>query len=125
MNASSLLHDLVQYLAGVTIALVPRKDDDSHTSLEWSPELSSFITHPLNQQGLVLGLDAIDLRLWFNQDDLEFDLIGARHGEVLNWIQQHLSSLGLSCNQTFSFHYSHPSHDWSDMHLLVEMTEEP
>ena len=124
MTASETLHSLVQYLSGVAIAYIPQREDDSHTNLEWSIEHTSFVTGELDKKGLVLGLDALDLRLWFNREELEFDFIGSQHGEVLRWINQSLHSFGLEEKDIFSFHYDYPSHHWDEMKMVVEMTED-
>ena len=115
MKTINYLQAASQYLAAVALQFVDKKDDDSHSNLEWDTEERLFRTRPMGPKGHQLELWVDDFTLaWAEIEDLEFDLSGSSHGACLNWLNETLKQLGFESDIDFSFHYDLPSHSWGN-----------
>jgi len=102
------LHIAAQYLTAAAITFVEKKDDDSHTNLDWSNENATLSSRPLNSGGDVLALNLTSFSLeWRNYDQLmsSFNLAGEKHQTVLLWIKEQLEKAGGQKPYMYEFHY--------------------
>lgn len=114
MTTINYLHAASQYLAAAALQFVDKKEDDSHSNLEWDIEERVFRTRPMGPKGHQLELWVDDFTLaWAEIEDLEFDLSGSTHGACLDWLNDTLQQLDFGAELDFNFHYDLPYHSWS------------
>ena len=125
MNTIEYLHAASQYLAAVALQFIEKKEDDSHSNLQWDVEERTFRTQPIGAKGHQLELWVDDFTLaWTLEEDLEFDLSGSSHGSCLDWINATLQQLGFKDKLIFKFHYELPYHTWDSDKLFPLPDEE-
>ncbi|NQV52626.1 MAG: hypothetical protein HQ500_05550 [Flavobacteriales bacterium] len=109
MTATEALHRAAQYLCTAAISFVPKQDDDSHTNLGWNSDEAVLVTRPLNSEGLRLELNhqvyALDIVHPESGLSGSFPLTGARHLDVLKWLDNEREFCGISKPYTFDLHY--------------------
>ena len=97
--AASQLHDAAQWLGRFGRGMSPPKEDDSHTSFVWRPELQAFVTDPAEAGGKAvrLGLQVANLTLLlFIDDEIAdgFALHGKSDLQAESWVRGRLKGLG-------------------------------
>lgn len=104
-----MMHLAAQYLAAAGISFVSKKDDDSHTNLEFSIAKSCMKTHELSKNGDTLSLDYKNFSLnWKSvSGNASFPLDGAKHKDVLTWLKA-TSKTFLKRPYVYEFHYDLP-----------------
>jgi hypothetical protein len=106
------LHMASQYLCAAGKSFLPKAEDDSHTNMIWDATEETLWTQPLNEEGLKLGLNvaAYALDLFHPLSDLiaSYPLKGARHLDIMNWMERERSFCGLDSAFTFELHYELP-----------------
>lgn len=116
------LHRAVQYLAAASKSFLPAKDDDSHTNLGWNPISKSFETHPFDKSGLALAfnLEAYSLDFIHPVSGIEasFPLGGAKHLDIVNWIEHEREFCKVQNEYKFDLHYELPYEDAFDDQLV-------
>lgn len=108
MIVSDALHAAAQYLASVALQLIPKEDNDSHSNLGLEDGVIYTRAIPILDEHMTLDVE--NFTLGFTKNEAEFDLAGAKHGEVLAWLQHHLGKHGFKTD--FAFHYHLSYHDW-------------
>ena len=105
------VHIAAQYLATAGINFLTKKDDDSHTNMDFNLEKGYLETWPLNDKGYKLAFDyaAFSLR-WLTNDGKEqsFGLNGKTHQEVVQWIASITAILSKKTPYTYQLHYDLP-----------------
>ena len=70
------LHQLAQLLAKAGRTFVPKKDDDSHTSLSFDPMGQRILTHPFGDNPRSLGFDLSNQSfMWVGPNRWQIDLV--------------------------------------------------
>lgn len=109
MTATEALHKAAQYIAAAGKSFVQPKVDDSHTSLYWSSHESSMVSQPLNDEGLRLELNhavyAIDVVHPDSGLSASFPLKGARHLDILSWLDREREFCGIKTPYNYDLHY--------------------
>ena len=112
MTVSESLHRALQYLATASKSFLPPKDDDSHTSVGWNSVSKSFETHPFNKSGLALALNLEVFSLDFIHPvsgiEASFPLEGAKHLDIVNWIERERLFCKIDEDYKFELHYDLP-----------------
>ena len=125
------MHLAAQYLAAAGISFLEKESDDSHTNLGFNTESGCLSTHPLSDNGDVLCLDYEKFALeWTsNKGTTTFELDGAMHAEVLNWLED-TSKARLNKTYHYEFHYDLPysiAHSFTfellDTYRLMELKD--
>lgn len=119
-DARLQLHHAVQVVVSAPISFLSPRPDDSHTSLEWLPELQGLATRALpGSEGLRFGLRPGDLTLFasgarhFVRSSLS--LHGRTVAEALDWLREELRQAGLDPRRlTTDKHYAIPVHPLAD-----------
>ena len=103
------MHLAAQYLAAAGISFLEKESDDSHTNLGFNTENGCLSTHTLSDNGDVLCLDYEKFALEWksNKGTTTFELDGAMHAEVLNWLRDTSKAL-LNKTYQYEFHYDLP-----------------
>jgi hypothetical protein len=109
------LHHAAQIIVSAAISYLPRKDDDSHTNLEWLPDLRALATNMLQAQSryrlAVRPEDLTLLSLSGGRARSEFPLDGRRLGDALRWMSAELAIDQLAPERlTTKKHYEIPPH---------------
>ncbi|WP_289045456.1 hypothetical protein [uncultured Olleya sp.] len=103
------MHLAAQYLAAAGISFLEKKSDDSHTNLGFNTKNGCLYTHALSDNGEVLCLDYENFTLQWksNKGITTFELDGARHTDVLSWLEDY-SKVNLNKTYQYKFHYDLP-----------------
>lgn len=111
------VHHAVQLVSiAVGRALVPHRDDDSHTTLAWQAAAAQWIGEPVpGTDGLRAGLRPADLTLTVGTVDAPatetLALAGRTRDDGLAWLRQVLAGHGVDpAKVVLDFHYDMPSH---------------
>src|ERR1041384_4350124 len=56
VDARLQLHHAAQLVAGLGISYLPRRDDDSHTNLEWLPAFNALASNPVGASAFRLAI---------------------------------------------------------------------
>lgn len=104
------LHLAAQYLAMAGKSFLEPRDDDSHTNLGFSVAKKSLFTLPLNDSGILLGLNYNTFSLdWISGGSKQsFKLDGKSHKEAVDWISERARETGMSKPYQFKPHYELP-----------------
>jgi hypothetical protein len=117
------LHFAIQFIAAIGAALAEPQPDDSHTSLEWCPDLGVFVGAPIPSANSLLrvALNPIDLTSLILDPQGEAIATYALHqktlAEGLDWHKQQLTQLGADPSQVAFLTY--PPDDFPD-HPLAQ-----
>jgi hypothetical protein len=119
------LHKASQYLCAAAKSYLEHKADDSHTSLEWLPELQALVTHPLGAFGdyqLALNFSSFSLEfLDANMDVVDsLYLENAQHVSIVNWIGETAMNLEIGELYTFDLHYELPYDNFGEDYIIPE-----
>ncbi|MEM6453929.1 MAG: hypothetical protein AAF772_02430 [Acidobacteriota bacterium] len=108
--ARLVVHHALQIIAiGACRTLLPARDDDSHTALEWDAAGRRWLCDALPTSGLRPGLRPEDLTLTLG--DASFPLIGKTREDGLAWLRRQLADAGHDADAIhLDFHYEMPSH---------------
>ncbi len=103
------IHLAAQYLAAAGISFLDKKEDDSHTNLGFDTEKGCLKTHTLseNDDQLLLNYKGFSLQWVSKSGTTSFRLDGAKHKEVLNWLEE-TSIAFLNKSYNYKFHYELP-----------------
>ncbi len=109
------LHHAAQLVAiGVGRALVPARDDDSHTTLFWQTEAAQWVGEEIpGTAGARAGLDParFELSLGRGTTARRLDLLGRSRGMALDWLGEQITELGgAGSDVELDIHYELPSH---------------
>ncbi len=105
------LHLAAQYLAMAGKSFLEPRDDDGHTNLAFSIEEKSLFTRPLNNSGIMLGLNYSTFSLdWKGNHKQSMGLNGKTHSEVVAWISDRAKEAGMENPYLFEPHYKLPYH---------------
>lgn len=90
------LHHAAHTIASTAEAILPPKDDDSHTNLGWDPHLQALLSHSFDDQcklGLLYPSFSLGLIV---EDEVQTSLAlaGKTRAAVYDWIRTNLSNLG-------------------------------
>jgi hypothetical protein len=115
LDARRQSHHAAQIIVSAAISYVPAKHDDSHTNLEWIPELRALATNVLPVPGrLRFALRPHDLTLMSlvaGAARSEFPLDGRSVNEALPWMLGEIALDGLPGDRlTTKKHYEIPEH---------------
>lgn len=115
VDARLQLHHAVQLVVSVAISYLPHAADDSHTNLEWLPELSAMSGHELNAGHLRFALRPADLALLTTTDGStvvdEFALSQQTVADADIWMRGVLGRCGFDLGRlTHKKHYEIPAH---------------
>ncbi|MEX2597284.1 MAG: hypothetical protein WEC59_10190 [Salibacteraceae bacterium] len=112
MKTIEILHIATQYLTTAAKSFVPAKHDDSHTNLGWDQNDKQLFTHPFDKEGLQLAFDhinySIDLLHPSSGIEASYPLQGARHLDVINWIDREARFCKLPNTYAFELHFELP-----------------
>lgn len=112
MPTTQLLHQASQYLAAAGNSFLPKQSDDSHTNLLWRTDIESLTTRELNASSDVLALSFESYSLDFLNPVSgivsSYALEGARHLDIVNWIERERQLLGIEKEFTSELHYELP-----------------
>jgi hypothetical protein len=110
-------HYAAQVVSGVGRTLLPKQDDDSHTSLEWVPALGALASQPSagdKSFRAALRFDGLRLLLIDRDNSILFDagLDGRTVAAAYAWLAQAIGDrLGQAFEQEFTpLHYGMPPH---------------
>lgn len=105
-----MMHLAAQYLAAAGISFLEKKEDDSHTNLEFTTDSGVLYSRPLNEGGDKMGLNYTNFSLeWQRAETItSFHLDGKTHADVLDWIGDITRKAGFANPYTYGFHYVVP-----------------
>ena len=114
-EAQLVLQHAVQFIAASGKYLLPKKEDDSHTNMEWDSNKESFFGGLISNRAKVgLHIPSLSLKVYgpSNIELAALEMIGKSKKEVLLWLKQALQlkqveSDGLSLDM----HYDIPEHE--------------
>lgn len=108
-NLEAQTHLAAQYLAAAGISFLTKKPDDSHTNLGFIAERGELETHALseNNDKLILNYNTFSLEWKSNSERIVFNLDGATHSEVLQWLSA-ISKKQLNKAYGYNLHYDLP-----------------
>ena len=114
-DARMQAHHAAQIIVSAAISYLPRRDDDSHTNMEWLPAHGMLATNVLDaKRSLRLGLrvDALELSaLEAGHERSAFPLDGRTLPDALVWLSNTLTSADLDpARLTIEKHYRIPPH---------------
>lgn len=105
-----MMYLAAQYLAAAGISFLDKKEDDSHTNLQFISENASLNSRPLNEQDNVLSLNYERFTLeWKNPvatSSLRLD--GSTHRHIVDWIDVKASDASIAVPYKYNFHYDLP-----------------
>ncbi len=106
------LHYAVQLPMRAGKAILPKQPDYSHTSLDFDFEKQSFACHPLNEQGLVVGVMLPSLTLYCSHgsESAEYPLDGKTRTEATDWLKAHLTNHGFDISKFDKGGFPLPAH---------------
>ncbi|MCF8337555.1 MAG: hypothetical protein K9I74_06180 [Bacteroidales bacterium] len=124
----ALQHHAIQYIALAGKYLIPEKEDDNHTSMEWKTSISSFTGNYLPHFTLV-GVKIPELRLIVYDENYyirhAIDIPGHTGKEIFEWLKKALQSHKIeSQNLKYDLHYEIPGHSKYDDQPFPEPTKE-
>ena len=104
------LHIAAQYLAAAGVSFLEKKEDDSHTNLEWSVNNAELSTWPLTEGGDQLALNYNNFSLvWISAGKREeLPLDGISHEVAMKWINEMAQARGLNKTYQYKLHYELP-----------------
>lgn len=104
-----MMHLAAQYLAAAGKSFLERKEDDSHTNLDYDPEYGTLRTHLLSELSDSLSLNYCNFTLNWNSFDgiTSLGLDGTSHEEILEWLEE-VSQTFIGKSYTFDLHYELP-----------------
>lgn len=104
------VHSASQYLAAAGISFLEKKEDDSHTNLQFKVDDATLHTRPLNEVGDTLSFNYNNFSLVWNGNEKHkvFRLDGKSHEQVLKWIQATASEANLKLPYRYQLHYELP-----------------
>jgi hypothetical protein len=104
------VHLAAQYLAAAGISFLDKKEDDSHTNLQYNADEATLHTRPLNEAGDTLSFNYNDFSLVWNDNEKNkvFGLDGKSHEQVLKWIQATTTVADLKLPYRYQLHYELP-----------------
>jgi hypothetical protein len=105
-----MMHLAAQYLAAAGISFLEKKEDDSHTNLEFSVKDGSLASRSLNDLRAKLVLHYTDFSLEWKTSSSSQKLLlnGKTHAEIVGWIRQISSDAGINKSYAYDFHYELP-----------------
>jgi len=108
-NIEEQIHLAAQYLAAAGISFLEKKPDDSHTNLGFIADRGEVETHALsaNNDKLILNYNTFSLEWKSNTEKIAFELDGASHDEVLQWLSK-TSKTHLNKTYSYDLHYDLP-----------------
>ena len=115
--AIGYLHRSAQFPALVANSLLPKQDDDSHTSLEWVPDLKSLVSKPIKLDAVVrVALHYEKYELHFLNDTFQavsiLPLTGQTRSQVMGYLKQTVAKLGGDRDAIKPIdHYELPPHE--------------
>jgi hypothetical protein len=115
VDARQQAHHAAQIIVSAAISYLPRRDDDSHTNMEWLPAhgaLATNVLEPKRQLRLALRLDGLELcALEADHERSAFPLGGKTLPDALRWLSNTLTSADLDpARLTTEKHYRIPAH---------------
>jgi hypothetical protein len=115
VDARLQLHHAAQIIVSAAISFLAARSDDSHTNLEWLPDLRALATNVLIAAGgfrLALRLEDLTLlAIWEGAARAAFPLDGRAEQEALRWMRAELAREGLPAERlTTKKHYEIPPH---------------
>jgi hypothetical protein len=114
------MHNAAQLVALVGYYLLPERDDDSHTSMQWYPELQALVSEAIgNKQKFRVGLRLRDHTLMILTATGEVirasSLVGKTKIEAFHWLEDQINKFGDYSSQLgLEMHYSIPGHPIQD-----------
>ena len=113
-DALRLQHHAAQFLALVGRYLIPQKDDDSNTNVEFIPEENLLLGNALSN-GMRVGLHLVKLKLFIfdkgNNKKKTISLEGKTKQQVFVELSQNLADVGIDVtNLKNELHYKIPAH---------------
>ena len=118
MTSTHALHLAAQYLAAAGKSFLPPQSDDSHTNLGWAADTQSLVSQPLNGAGDVLALNVANYSLDFVNPSQglvsSYALQGARHLDLVNWIERERQVLNMGQAYVYKLHYELPYEKMTD-----------
>lgn len=107
---SKHVHLASQYLAAAGISFLEKKEDDSHTNLQFKVDDATLQTRPLNEVGDTLSFNYNDFSLVWNGNEKYkvFRLDGKSHEQVMKWLKATTNEANLKLPFRYKFHYKLP-----------------
>ena len=113
-DARLQLHHAAQLVAGLGVSYLPRRDDDSHTSMEWLPAFNALASQPIGDREFRLAIRPRNLNLIALERGVEtecFMLATRTADEGVEWIRRTTAQHGLDATAyTTAKHYAIPAH---------------
>lgn len=117
-DARLQLHHAAQLVAGLGVSYLARRDDDSHTSMEWLPTFNALASNPVGEHEFRLAIRPRNLNLIAITADVEadcFTLDTRTMPEAVEWIRRTTAQHGLDPSAyTTEKHYAVPPHAVGD-----------
>jgi hypothetical protein len=115
VDARLQAHHAAQIIVSAAISYLPRRDDDSHTNMEWLPAhgvLATNVLEPKRRLRLAVRLDGLELcALEADHERSAFPLAGRTLSDALLWLSNTLASADLDAARlTTEKHYRIPAH---------------
>jgi hypothetical protein len=112
LTAEQTIHLAMQYLASAAHSFSDPQSDQSHIDLGWNESESCLYSGPLNDEGLRLELNlqvyALDVVHPESGLSGSFPLTGARHFDLLNWLDNERQFCGIQKPYSYDLPYSIP-----------------
>ncbi|MCF8232775.1 MAG: hypothetical protein K9J27_11355 [Bacteroidales bacterium] len=123
----SLQHHAIQFIARTGKYLIPEKDDDSHTNMEWKTPISSFIGNYLPHFMLV-GIKIPEVKLTIYDENYyvyhAIEMSGLTGKEVFEWLRKALQARKIETqNLKYELHYEIPDHNKYDEQPFPELPQ--
>lgn len=114
-DARLQIHHAAQLAAALGISYLPAQTDDSHTNLEWLPELGSLASKPVGPNGVRIAVRPHVFALLILDEQQPsppvFLLNGRTIEGAVRWLRTRLMERGLDADRyTLRRHYSIPPH---------------
>ncbi|HEX4681476.1 MAG TPA: hypothetical protein VH277_02135 [Gemmatimonadaceae bacterium] len=114
VDARLQLHHAAQLVAGLGISYLPKRDDDSHTNMEWLPAVNALASNAIGPDEFRLAVRPRNLNLIALVADSEvacFRLATRTLGEAVEWVRRTTVQNGLDADRyTLAKHYTIPPH---------------
>ncbi|MCH9845704.1 MAG: hypothetical protein K0U39_09390 [Alphaproteobacteria bacterium] len=111
-DARLQLHHAVQLPMRAGKAILPKQPDYSHTSLDFLFDKQAFACHPLNDDGLRVGIILPSLTLFCGDD--AFALHSKTRQQATDWLKAQLSNHGFDISKFDKGGFPLPSHALAD-----------
>jgi len=114
------MHNAAQLVALVGYYLLPERDDDSHTSMEWYPELHALVSEAIgNKKKFRVALRLRDHTLMLLSEAGKViasnNLVGKTRIEAFHWLEGQINKFGNYSSQLgLEMHYTIPGHPIQD-----------